>query len=499
MKNKEKKVKEVLKSQKFEIDTDALWNEIKGDLPKRKRKRAMIFWFLPLLFVPFLLIFNFVSPDKQAEGTTALSQNIEADEKKVIAVNNSESTNTELESSIDLIKNSNSDLLVNSSTIISNAEILDVNEKRLLNSGKTSSKTEAKTNSNNIASVESSSLRNIENSGRGKEPKFESVTIANSNLALDAEMRKAKGKLETQRLVAASSVVLNNNQKPNSRFISVSSLTSQIPLVQEAESVFELKQKLKVNEQEALIKSVKVPRWSLGFDIGTNLTHTKVSSQTIDPKLIEKFNERESGMPGWSANFNLSYRLNDRFKIISGLSLDQNVVRYQNSDLEVQNSIQDGVEFVNIDALGVSSNIAGEVEELRYIQNNVQWHRSHIQTDAFVGLRANVFSYRGLKINPMGGIAYNLFSLNSGYAIEVGETLSLEKFENDEGKAYLQNTGLKPFLGLELAFRAARTEWHISVNQKWNINPINTQNQFYQIKNSQTGISLGTRYNLNGN
>jgi hypothetical protein len=448
MDQKEKKVGDILRHRQVNIDSSEIWKSIEDALPRKKRKVAAIWWFGLLLFPLVTLSYYLAVSVDQSEKEGAPKTELVGSEIPVNSIN------------------------------LENVVVRNVGESPV-KSNQSSDLVESKISEDVSEKTEDVKFRNYELS------KVLQYELRKGGIVVK-ETRINRGKEMTSAI---------NLKKVDEEDLSQSNLLLPLAiLVKEAANDLLLPNQsaeelgMKVSSKLTPRLCCDGPKYSLVFIAGGN--------QSFDQ--ITGIRDREVGLYGGSFDGRFDIGLKKRWSLSLGMSYDRMVSRYERKGVSTLQREGRGISEITINALGQTNVVDGRIIETVYKENQIQWHRRHQSLDFDLALSKRFTVSQNLGINLFGGMSYNIMTRSKGFGYEVGETESIEKFDRDPG-FYLKRTGFKPKTGFELSYTFGRLEILLNTNYEWNLRPINTQNDFYQIKHSQTGIQLGTRYYLNGN
>ncbi|GLR18370.1 outer membrane beta-barrel protein [Portibacter lacus] len=460
MDKKERKISEILKGQKFDLDKDALWSGMADTLPKQERKRRGFLWLL-LLVIP-LAYGGFYWTNLVADQHD--NEDIFIAEKGLSDARIDRNTKG-IETKVDQI----TEIYAQTIGEVENDKDLDYQEVTSYTSSSTQGRrnTELPTINQSVSEIENNINTSVSTEFQNINPASSSIN-QNENALIKTESDLSEWTTRNQLdFVTLEKIDINlseslEDREPNLQLELDAHLTPTLCCVDQ--------------------------KWSVILLGGGLKSNSKVTG-------IE---DRETGLYGIASSVKVNYHLEKRWTISGGLVYNQLNTRYIDQGEVREIGSQPGISQINIDALGVSKAVQGVVEEVSIWKRDINWHRTQHSFDFQVQLQKDFLLSSRWKVGVAGGIAYNLYTTTKGYGYD-HESSGFYKFESDEEQNYKMNAGLKPVVGAELCYGLRNVELVLSANYKWNLSPINTQIENYQIKNSQTGIQLGTRYYLNGN
>lgn len=473
MNKREEKLKEVLLGQQREVNADEVWMSISDRLPQKTSRRPVLWLFL-LLFIP-LGLGAYLLVEKGADNNLAPSEIIESNAFQSIVPSNDNKTNSanKVVEVVNTFKEETED--IGSET--SNKET--VNRNQAVDEHK------ATNGSNAVAKIR----RKIDVNADPHTADWAAEEKVESNVG---------------RAVTKEEEVIGSKADLASTLLENSEAQTAVDKVAKINSKISQLEKLSLGRKLLIAETRRTPLESMALTSPVNnsahhLAFVLAAGSNKSIGEVEGIEDYEEGLFGTSINAGIEYNTKKRWSIKLGIAYHTNVSRYLNKEVDYLVGNIEGVDEILIDAQGIQTSNTGTIKEVSIVQNDIRWHRRHKVLDVEMILRKNFQISNRWKAGLDIGIAYNLYTHSKGFGYEVAEGAeSIVKFESDPGY-FLKRTGLKPILGGELAYKIKGIEILVQGNYQWIIDPINTQTNNYNLKHSQTGIQLGTRYYLNGN
>ena len=440
--NKENRFKEILEDVSFDLDTSMLWDDIKDDLPVKKKKERRPIWYLLFGFfftacVPALLLYSFSSTE--ASSTTAA----------VIPFNSIPVT----QSSEDI---SQTDRAI--SNVISNRD-------EPQNFAVTSSVGQLEEVVKETGEVRLSSMAN---------PRDHLIVNEDKTYLSDKELLVINNPLND----AIRNETIKSTTSSKVSLASIGALTAAIDI----ESVEIIENPLELVMVEPVTKTSTRFSPSLLFRSGinkSNVSNTVLSSTSEFDRDLFGYENALYGQShyvgvaldnakGWSWSFGMGYHtFNSSFR-------RSDVSTYEEQGQSVQ---------------------GGSVTTTETTYHNINWHRRHKTYNLQLAVAKEILRYRNLSLSGELGVAYSLTAHNKGYHyLENSDTI--EQFEQGDDSPYRSTYGVMIQPGLNINYNLNKLGIGLRGFYSNPINPITEDNNFYKTNNAWLGLQLQLAYRL---
>lgn len=485
MENKEKKFIDELKNQKFTLDSSEVWSNIEDKLPKREGRRLGALWLLMGIAIVTISLASWYilsEDDPEIQHVHHVNENkIEHPKQK----NENAVPRDEITSSAeDRIK---TDLITNNNPSKNN---------NVSNSNSSITRASIKTdNINTQITAENHPISIAENVVRENEQ--------NDSFYNKEEKGNTEVAIGIRSKITAIDQVAQDTEKSRNDYaeiaqaigLGITSIENQIPTLFYDRSIV-MDQEPSLGKITPVIVDCCSQKHGLIIRLGGNIANVHNTYQDLSSNALAAIKDKESGRISYSGSIFYERGLKRGWSILAGLQLDQQVVRFRSTYVDKYTSKVSGIQEIHIDSKGLESNVLGDIDQVTLTERDIQWHRYHTLLDASLLMRNVLLNYKGTYLSVEGGLSYNLGALHQGYAFDLVDQLSIVK---DNAESYTSNFGIRPQLGLGIGRRVGKLILELNANYKGQIRPINISNINYSTKNSQTGLQLGIRYNLNGN
>ncbi len=460
--NQEKKLKEVLEGISFEIDTSAIWDEVKDHVPVEKKDNKKPVWLLLSAFVlttcmPALFLYSFnvnavdssiteVIPFKAIEVETEIDVTQSETIQPSLIENNTETPEGDITSRT-----------TTNETNVAAENTNDLTQKILVTRNNNSNTTttlinQKLTNNSNIltASITGKEDRNL--------PIMPSANTAYALLSAPEYLQRRNYHLFTDQ----------ENEFDNR--------TSLIPI-------------------EPLQENKLTKRSYIQIRSGINKSFVTNALLETDGELVTESLDKERGVIGQSYSVAFGREIKNGWNIGLGLSYDYNVVSYNNSDTQVNETEVSGVTQRLIDASGNVSETQGNVVTTETIHNRINWHRRHQRINLFASVSKTVMSIGLLSLSGELAASYNLSATHSGYHFDKYSN-EITKFDSADNSLYRDRQGLSLIPGLSLSYDWGN--WVIGMHSSYNLpfRSITQDNNYYKSNYKFLGLQLQLSHRL---
>lgn len=202
----------------------------------------------------------------------------------------------------------------------------------------------------------------------------------------------------------------------------------------------------------------------------------------------EDWSDNEKALPGLHARLGVGKQINRRWRLGGGLAYGQAVARYTGTLTSIQTEQVPGVESYQVNSFGETVPRLGLIDSTTVTVREVNWHRQHRQVFGFAEVGYKAMQWGPLSVELDAGLGYNLWSRSSGYIYD--STEGVRQVAEGEPRPY-QSTGMMWEAGLGLTYDLSAVS--IGLRSFYRIIPNTyTQNSnSISLKSSQLGLELG--------
>ncbi|MDF1696771.1 MAG: hypothetical protein P1U56_13100 [Saprospiraceae bacterium] len=496
--NQEEQLRELSEDFTLPIDTDALWDKVEAQLPPQSdERRPIIWWFASGMFIILVsLLFGLsrTSPPNKESANKNSSENtsIIAENTTPVAIfNNSKSRS--LSESIDTPNNNSKEEFERSES--GNTEVQRNTKLHAQNHLNTLTKPNKKEVEELKASNEITQPL-LASSGLVRKDKNHTQTIVNSDSYDEKSSSQTEEEIvqntmdeKSQDILTNPSFDLKNDQEKQTkeRFVfEQPHLIAAIPV-----KTLEAKNSLPIPLQK--ITPLKTVAWLPYFKVagGVNINQSKPYTSSDVALELTQFNAEKS-LIGISNELLFGYESTSGWRWGIGLNHNRLVHRYNQNEIVVSTTEIDGTLASFIDDDGKISLVDGQLTETTITNYDLKWHRIHDLVNVQILVGKQLVQKGRFSLNSNVHLQKNIFSTHNGYYLSENSN-SIEKFTSSESNPY-QNSGL--FAGGSLDVEYAFNQFSISVSPfvSLGLNSMTQNSNYYQLKNSLSGVTLGIVY-----
>lgn len=470
----EEHINKKVKNHPTEVDTDALWNSIKEDIPKEKDKRRGIFFLFLILGLSIIGGITMISKDSISEDSLANRIAILGDGNESIS-DNSESIINDIIEELPILSKSNTNPN-NSDSNLSN---------------KSNQVTSYQTALNNLDINYPSDLLNITSKSTDK-----NVIISSSSPIIvkeevnEEEIQELSNKLGLESIPYMLAIL---NMDMEEQLLAVN-------LENEEESFEDFEEE----EEESTSKKKKFTIQG-GFHTAFGSTKSLINAKSIDSEVYANRRLKSETPEGFfEIGFDAVIKLDNGLKLRTGLSYtrirEDFALRVSNLN-QIPNS-QDNNNVPGLQQDGLLADISTSVSSpssLNPIQNDrVTFRNDNLYTmlDLPIVLGYDLSLGRKFSLGFEGGTYINLFSNADGFIAHPSGRL----FKLDSGiiKSHKNNILLSTYTGLSINYEIA-PKLDIQLGGQYRYTPFSITDKSYSLdqKYSAFGVSIGMLFDIN--
>jgi hypothetical protein len=472
--NLEEEFKKVLEGISYDVDTSVVWQDIKGELPIKKKKRRSPFW---LLFGVFALALSGVSVMlvlEQENAIDSLSQKTDITEIKQSQNTPNIYDKTDLNQGIKYESNAKSytknskknqiDKLTKNDDVIRSNIALDLGLENNQVNNRFSEST-GLLNQDPTLNMKASGKENLNGTYNARSTNHITKNPLESILDEHRNHLSILSLIKSQKRVA---LISNDRLIPQ---IGIDYETQIIPL----------------NSQS------RFPQFFTELRLGTLLGVAQNSITDMNSEFNEdKFNN-ESGRFGYSANLIAGLETLNGWAFFAGINFSNEVYNYRNQNIEDTSFTEEGVTSFHIDGNGNTNENRGPVTVNSVTNYDLNWHRQHKNIALGIGLAKRIYMLKNFSVRPEVSVLYNISQEHSGYYFSE-DSGDIEKFNNGDTNPYNISDNVKYRMGLGIHYNFENISIGLIGTYVYNPNNYLNSSNFYQSKSDLFSTQLSINY-----
>lgn len=474
----EDRLKEMLESIDFEIDTQEIWDAVEPQLPTDKKRHLALWWGFGSILLLAMLVWIWISPSDASQyglsSKDTLSQKGESHSQgnpvsSSLPIANPLTVAEHISTTVDDPINNSS---INTHTnIISPSSKTDIKKRIKETYDGSTSETATHASTNPTKPYTSTHTNGIGVQESHSEEMNSPNTIAAPSM-LDAGLEPIPPVQQKSR------VNINSVQDIVSIFRSLH--RSQTPISLKAQQWIE---PYHTRDRQLI----------LGIRSGI---HQNISSYS-QIRSIGEFDESELQYErdriGMSHDLFIGIENRNGWRWQAGASLHQYTATYHRNDVLYYTDAQTGISHYRIASDGTISTQPGQTSITYVSLIDLDWHRTHRSIDFFATIGKRIASIGRWSLVADAGLGLNTLTRHTGYYLS-DRSFGFTKFEDSESP-YELTTRWNVLSSLEIMYNL-KDQWSVGIRSfaRWNPNSIVKDTHFYQLKNSQVGIQLSLTY-----
>ena len=442
--NTEKKFSDELADIRWEVDTNAIWEGIKDDLPKEeKRRRGIFFWWTGLGLAGLV-------------GILFLISNNPTDFFNIDAPLIEES-----------VKTSNLEKSIEAKTLSSKKE-----DAETLASNRPSNTKSTQESTNRIKSQDD--IENMDQASNSVSSEVSNTLLAESS----------QSKVPSLDILSGRSSSLLSFKRPH--FIYKTKMAA-ISLLDTEVNLLTFPRKLAPQRIQPFHRR-GIPDVYLMGSIGSNLP-----SWTYENGEGQLERSNESALAGISASLQAGKYFNRYFFAEAGLQYHQSFARFENRQQSTTIREVDGIERIDINAFGQANAVTGQVTEITTRISDLRWHRRHQRLNIFIGGGIDVLPKSNWILSINTNLQYTPWSRDQGYYYD-SNLSSINLFEKGEENPYEEGSKWALQGGVRVGYQFNGLGVFAQSSYLRNLGSLTLNNYVYSLNSSQVGLELGMVY-----
>ncbi len=460
----EKDFRDILQQVSYDLDHNAIWDDINHRLPQKKKKRPVWLFLLGVIALLIAVVLSVTSYNNMKSNSSIAEVAIDDASLNVTRGLRPDNSN------------------VNTNKISDSSIPVDV---KLLEQSVSISQG-ANVQESMVASSRSRYQGNVINNSSY----LEKTNLTNNTFA-----------------TPLSSIVLNKGYNTSVQFDNASSnIASDIshvatrevmPSISKLSMFIDIRNSQAINVKPRMVLYVSMDvivekPTLLALSIGSGANKSYSSYSTTDTR--NNGFGFENGKYGYNLELMASMENASGWRLSGGLSFTQLSYQYNNAEqnVEVRTDVTGHQDFV-IDGEGNRQAEDINAELVTITNYDINWFRYNRDLDLNINLSKRIQLNEKFSLYPTLGVAVNLASHNSGYYFS-DNLYDIEKYESQASNPYNSRSGYKANIGMSLETKISKNiSLYMRPSFQYNVSN-RIVNENYNLRESNTNFVVGIRY-----